>query len=91
MSAVDQPEFVQQLTAYAGQAWEIAEGWLFSPAAWSQFGLLVVAYLLALFLTRRFKPLLSKLLYFVLCCDVCYVSEMAYTSLTPGTPMTQPE
>ena len=35
----------------------LALDWLTSPAAWSQFGLLVVSFALAVLLTRRFVPL----------------------------------
>ncbi|SFK94035.1 mechanosensitive ion channel family protein [Shimia haliotis] len=42
--------------------WEIAQGWLLSPAAWSQFALLVVAYLVALYAAKKLRPLLEKLL-----------------------------
>ena len=38
-----QPEIVQTAVGYALQGWELAESRLLSPAAWSQFGLLVVA------------------------------------------------
>lgn len=57
-----QPEIVQQALAYAEQGWEVAQQWLMSPAAWSQFGLLVAAYLLALLFTRQLKPILHRLL-----------------------------
>ena len=40
----------------------MAQGWLLSPAAWTQFALLVVAYLAAVFLTKRFRPLIEKYL-----------------------------
>ncbi|MCP4821166.1 MAG: mechanosensitive ion channel [Shimia sp.] len=42
--------------------WEIAQGWLLSPAAWSQFALLVVAYLVALYAAKKLRPVLGKLL-----------------------------
>src|SRR6056297_2483303 len=57
-----QPEIVQQAWGYVLQGWEVAEGWLLSPAAWSQFGLLIVSYLLAFLLSRRLKPWLSRIL-----------------------------
>ncbi|WP_306006137.1 mechanosensitive ion channel family protein [Aquicoccus porphyridii] len=57
-----QPEIVQQAVGYALHGWEIAKGWLLSPAAWSQFGLLVMAWLLAMLLTRRLRPALAQLL-----------------------------
>lgn len=53
-----QPEIVQTAAGYLVQGWELAASWLLSPAAWSQFGLLVVAYLVA----RRLSPFLVSLL-----------------------------
>lgn len=41
---------------------DLAKEWLLSPASWSQFGLLVVAYLAAVVLTRKLKPVITKLL-----------------------------
>lgn len=57
-----QPEIVQQAAGYALQGWDLARDWLFSPAAWSQFALLVVAWLLAVVVTRRLRPTLTRLL-----------------------------
>ncbi|MDQ2094123.1 mechanosensitive ion channel family protein [Rhodalgimonas zhirmunskyi] len=57
-----QPEIVKQALGYAQQGWEIAEGWLMSPAAWSQFGLLILAWLLAWMITRKLRPMLTRLL-----------------------------
>ena len=57
-----QPEIVQQAAGYALQAWELVKDWFFSPAAWSQFALLVVAWLLAVLVTRRLKPVLTRIL-----------------------------
>src|SRR6056297_237863 len=57
-----QPEIVQQAWGYVLQGWEVAEGWLLSPAAWSQFGLLIASYLVAVLLSRRLKPWLSRIL-----------------------------
>ncbi|MEM6305840.1 MAG: mechanosensitive ion channel domain-containing protein [Pseudomonadota bacterium] len=57
-----QPEIVQQAYGYGLQAYEFAMGWLLSPAAWSQFALLVVAYLLAVLITRRLRPALARLI-----------------------------
>ena len=57
-----QPEIVQQAYGYAVQAWELALSWLASPAAWSQFALLVLAWLLAGAITRRLRPSLAKLI-----------------------------
>lgn len=57
-----QPEIVQQAVGYALQGWELAKTWLLSPQAWSQFGLLVVAYFLAVVAARRIKPILARFL-----------------------------
>ena len=57
-----QPEIVQTAAGYLVQGWELAASWLLSPAAWSQFGLLVVAYLAAVLVARRLSPFLENLL-----------------------------
>lgn len=57
-----QPEILRQALAYARQGWDIAQGWLLSPAAWSQFAILVAAWLLAWLITRRLRPSLARLL-----------------------------
>ena len=57
-----QPEFVQQAVGYALQGWDLAKGWLLSPAAWSQFGLLAAAFLLAWLINRRAQPALHRIL-----------------------------
>lgn len=57
-----QPEIVTKALGYATQGWEIAREWLLSPAAWSQFALLVVAWLAAVLVARRLRPLLSRVL-----------------------------
>lgn len=57
-----QPEIVGQVLGYAIQGWDLAKGWLLSPAAWSQFGVLVVAWLLAVMITRRLRPAVARLL-----------------------------
>ena len=62
MDLSSQPEIVQTAVGYALQAWELAKGWLLSPAAWSQFALLVVAWVAAVFIARRLNPILSRLL-----------------------------
>lgn len=62
MDLSEQPEIVQQVAGYALQGWELAKSWLLSPAAWSQFALLIVAYLVALYLSRKLKPVLTRLL-----------------------------
>lgn len=57
-----QPQIVQQVAQYALQGWELAKGWLLSPAAWSQFALLIAAYLIALYVSRKLRPTLTRLL-----------------------------
>ncbi|MEM7440938.1 MAG: mechanosensitive ion channel domain-containing protein [Pseudomonadota bacterium] len=47
---------------YLQQGQAIAVNWLTSPAAWSQFCLLLVAYGLAWFLNRKIQPILQTLL-----------------------------
>ena len=58
----NQPEIVQDAIELAEQGWDFALSWLLSPAAWSQFALLIAAYLLALFVTKRLRPPLTRLL-----------------------------
>ena len=47
---------------YLTKAYEIALAWIIDPANWVQFALLVGAYLLAVLITRRLNPRLSKAL-----------------------------
>lgn len=56
------PEIVQTALDYAQQGWDLAQGWLLSPEAWSQFGLLIAAFLLAWFANRRLQAVLVKVL-----------------------------
>ncbi len=56
------PEFMQGLLRMIQPVTDTAMQWLVSPAAWSQFALLAAAFVAAIFLTRRFRPLLIKLL-----------------------------
>lgn len=56
------PPFVKTGWEFIEPGLELASGWLSSPAAWSQFGLLIVAYILALLLNRRLGPRLTKLI-----------------------------
>ncbi|MDF1671017.1 MAG: mechanosensitive ion channel [Roseovarius sp.] len=58
----NQPEFVTQAWDYGLQAWDIAKTWVMSPAAWSQFAVLVAAYVLALLISRLIKPTLRRML-----------------------------
>ncbi|SMX46360.1 mechanosensitive ion channel family protein [Actibacterium lipolyticum] len=58
----NQPEIVQKALGFAQQGWEIALKWLTSPAAWSQFAILVVAFLIALVATRKITPIVTRIL-----------------------------
>lgn len=61
-SVDNQPEIVTQALDYWHQGVAIAKEWVLSPAAWSQFALLVTAFLIALWISRRLRPILTKLL-----------------------------
>ena len=50
------PEIVTQILGYLEQGQEIALGWLMSPAAWSQLGLLVASWIIAVLVSRRLGP-----------------------------------
>ncbi|PTX57739.1 mechanosensitive ion channel-like protein [Litoreibacter ponti] len=54
--------FVEQIMGYAEPAIEIATRWATSPAAWSQFALLIAAYFLALLVNRRLSRAFRGLL-----------------------------
>jgi small-conductance mechanosensitive channel len=56
------PPIVQQVAGYAVQGYELALGWLLSPAAWSQFAILVGAYLIAVLISRKLRPALQSLI-----------------------------
>ncbi len=47
---------------WLGEGWGIVQSWLLSPAAWSQFALLVVAFVLAWFASRRLSPVLNRIM-----------------------------
>jgi potassium-dependent mechanosensitive channel len=53
---------LDRIMGWINQASEVALGWLTSPAAWSQFALLALAYLLARLLTARLTPRATRLL-----------------------------
>src|SRR6056297_429993 len=57
-----QPPIVQTAVGFAIQGYEIALVWLLSPAAWSQFALLILSYVAAVVLTRRIRPVLTRVL-----------------------------
>ncbi len=58
----DQPQIVTEALALVGPAWEMARDWLISPAAWSQFGMLVAAWLIARLAAKRGLPRLQALI-----------------------------
>ncbi len=55
-------DFAAKLTGWIAQAGDIAMGWLLSPAAWSQFGLLAVAVILSRLATTRVLPTAMRFL-----------------------------
>ncbi|PKP68617.1 MAG: mechanosensitive ion channel protein MscS [Alphaproteobacteria bacterium HGW-Alphaproteobacteria-4] len=57
-----QPVIVARALGYLAQGWEIAAGWLTSPAAWSQFGLLLASWVLARIAAKRLAPHLERLI-----------------------------
>ena len=57
-----QSEIVTKMMGWLDQARDIALGWLLSPAAWSQFALLAVAYIAAVAASKRISPLVTRFL-----------------------------
>lgn len=57
-----EPEFIENVMSHIQPVLDLAASWLTSPAAWSQFALLVVAWLMARLVTRRMQPHLAALL-----------------------------
>ncbi|NEX46742.1 mechanosensitive ion channel family protein [Pseudotabrizicola algicola] len=57
-----QSEVITQTLDWLEQAGQIALGWLFSPAAWSQFALLALAYLLARAVAGRLAAVMTRVL-----------------------------
>ena len=57
-----QSDFAAKLTGWLEQAADIAMGWLSSPAAWSQFGLLAAAVIVARIATARITPAVTRFL-----------------------------
>ncbi len=58
----DQSEMAGKALEWLAMAGDVAKGWLLSPAAWSQFALLAVAFLGARMATARLMPLAQKLI-----------------------------
>ncbi|MBE1294462.1 MAG: mechanosensitive ion channel [Rhodobacteraceae bacterium] len=57
---MDGTALLNSALGHVDRLWSIAQSWLLSPAAWSQFGLLLVAYLAALYASRKLHPLLNR-------------------------------
>lgn len=55
-------DLVETIRGYVMQGIDLAKDWLLSPAAWSQFALLVGAYVLAVIANRILAPKISRLL-----------------------------
>ena len=53
---------LDQVLGYVETIYQIAVTWLLSPAAWSQFVILLVAYILTVIITRRFNPIIAALI-----------------------------
>ena len=62
MDLTNLPPFVQTGLGYVLQGWDLAKDWLLSPAAWSQFALLIAAWFLAVYVNKKGTPQLEKLL-----------------------------
>ena len=55
-------DLMARLILWLDQGLDVVTGWLVSPAAWSQFALLALAFAVAVVATRRFQPLLTRVL-----------------------------
>ena len=53
---------LDQVLGYVETIYQNSVTWLLSPAAWSQFVILLVAYILAVIITRRFNPIIAALI-----------------------------
>lgn len=56
------PNFLQNIMIWVQPVADTAMEWLVSPAAWSQFALLAVAFVAAIMLTRRLRPVIERML-----------------------------
>jgi len=59
---MDPQQLLDTALGFLDQGIEIAKNWILSPAAWSQFALLVAAYLLARLINRIVGPKITRLL-----------------------------
>lgn len=55
-------DLIEKLRGYLDQGIDLAKDWLLSPQAWSQFALLVVAWVLAVVFARWARPRIEKVL-----------------------------
>lgn len=55
-------DFATKVAGWLQQAGDIAMGWLLSPAAWSQFGILALAFFAARMATLRATPVATRFL-----------------------------
>jgi potassium efflux system protein len=58
----EQSDLITKAMDWLTEAGQIAAGWLMSPAAWSQFALLAVAYLAARVASGRLLPVITRVL-----------------------------
>jgi potassium-dependent mechanosensitive channel len=54
--------FIDRMTGYATTGVDVALGWLSSPAAWSQFALLALSFIIAVLATRRLQPMATRII-----------------------------
>ena len=83
-----QPEVLETLLAHLQPALDLALDWLTSPAAWSQFALLVVAWLAARLLARRITPRISGFL--TPAPGATHFAAPAMLTLRAGLPLLMP-
>jgi potassium-dependent mechanosensitive channel len=58
----EQSELAARVLGFIEQGRDVALAWIVSPAAWSQFALLALAFVAAVFAARRLSPWLSRLI-----------------------------
>ncbi|MGL4321571.1 MAG: mechanosensitive ion channel family protein [Paracoccaceae bacterium] len=54
--------FIDRMTGYVTTGVDVAVGWLSSPAAWSQFALLALSFIIAVLATRRLQPIATRII-----------------------------
>ncbi|GGW30326.1 mechanosensitive ion channel protein [Gemmobacter lanyuensis] len=58
----NQPDIIIKLWGWVEPGWTLAQGWLLSPGAWSQFALLILAFYAARHIAQRLQPTLDRLI-----------------------------